>query len=277
MSRSLIIVALFSLGAAPLSLKSQSSLEPAASTGRSVTPVFEGWFRNAVGTYSLSFGYFNRNTDEVVHVPLGAANALSSGGAVQGQPDTFFPRRHFGVFAVRVPADFGKQKVVWTLSVRGETFAIPGSLHTDWEIDALAGEAGSGNTPPSLRFAADGAVAQGPGGYAAGPLSAQAGVPLPIAVWVTDDGKGASSVVGLRGVNAPVTLTWFPHQGPGEVSFSVPTEQVTGKGGEGKTSVTFSKPGNYIVRVRANDASGVVAAGHSQCCWTNGFVRVTVR
>jgi len=33
--------------------------------------------------------------------------------------------------------------------------------------------------------------------------------------------------------------------------------------------------GEYIVRVRANDSS-VAGAGHSQCCWSNGFVKVTV-
>lgn len=238
--------------------------------------MFEGWYRNPDGTYSLSFGYFNRNTEEVVHVPVGASNVLNAGVA-QGQPDTFFPRRHFGVFAVTVPADFGKQKVVWSLTVRGETVAIPGSLHPDWEIDALAGEAGSGNTPPVLRFAADGPPAQGPGGYTADAGTIRVGAPLALSVWTTDDGRGATSVSGVRGVNAPVTLTWFVHQGPGSASFSVPTQQVSGKGGIGKTNVTFGKAGDYIVRVRANDASGVVAAGHAQCCWTNGFVRVTVR
>jgi hypothetical protein len=39
---------------------------------------------------------------------------------------------------------------------------------------------------------------------------------------------------------------------------------------------TFSAPGEYVVRVRANDASGVAGAGHAQCCWTNGFIKVTV-
>ena len=52
---------------------------------------------------------------------------------------------------------------------------------------------------------------------------------------------------------------------------SVPVE-----GGSATTMATFSEPGEYVVRVRANDASGVSTAGHSQCCWTNGFVRVTV-
>lgn len=41
------------------------------------------------------------------------------------------------------------------------------------------------------------------------------------------------------------------------------------------TIATFSEPGDYVVRVRATD-SGIEAAGHSQCCWTNGFVKVTV-
>jgi hypothetical protein len=38
---------------------------------------------------------------------------------------------------------------------------------------------------------------------------------------------------------------------------------------------TFDAPGDHVVRVRATDAA-VAAAGHAQCCWTNGFVNVTV-
>ncbi len=44
----------------------------------------------------------------------------------------------------------------------------------------------------------------------------------------------------------------------------------------GEEKFTFSAPGDYMLRVRANDASGVSGAGHAQCCWTNGFVKVTV-
>ena len=51
----------------------------------------------------------------------------------------------------------------------------------------------------------------------------------------------------------------------------VPTE-----GGSMTTAATFDAPGDYVLRVRANDASGVSGAGHAQCCWTNGFVNVTV-
>ena len=41
---------------------------------------------------------------------------------------------------------------MWTLKNRGGTFSIPGTLHRDWQIDALEGEAGAGNTPPRLSF-----------------------------------------------------------------------------------------------------------------------------
>ncbi|HKS05905.1 MAG TPA: hypothetical protein VJR92_06295, partial [Gemmatimonadaceae bacterium] len=46
--------------------------------------------------------------------------------------------------------------------------------------------------------------------------------------------------------------------------------------GSASTTATFGAPGTYILRVRANDASGVDNAGHAQCCWTNGFVKVVV-
>ena len=132
----------------------QLPLSPAPRAGAIVTPVFEGWYPNKDGTFSISFGYFNRNSEEAIDVPIGPDNSIGPGEPNQGQPTHFEPRRHWGVFAVKVPADFGKKEVVWTLKVRGETYAIPGNLHPNWQIDALEGEAGSGNTPPVLKFGA---------------------------------------------------------------------------------------------------------------------------
>jgi hypothetical protein len=248
--------------------RAQTPLAPAAATGQTATPAFEGWYKNADGTYSLSFGYFNRNENEVLRIPPGADNFISPGDANQGQPAYFYPRRHWGVFAVKVPADFGKGQVVWTLKVRGRTFTIPGSLREEWQIDALEGEAGSNNTPPVLRFDASGPEGRGPAGVTV-ERTATAGKPITITVIATDDGAGLT-----RG-GYPVTLTWFTHQGPGDVSFGTPTAKLTSKGGTSSTTATFSTPGDYIIRVRAND-SDVVAAGHSQCCWTNAFVKVKV-
>jgi hypothetical protein len=255
----------------------QLPLSPTSRSGRTVTPAFEGWYPNGDGTFSISFGYFNRNSEEVVEIPAGADNFIEPADQNQGQPTSFQPGRHWGVFAVRVPADFGDKTVLWTLKIRGETFAIPGSLRANWQIDALEGEAGSGNTPPALKFDTAGPEGSGPLGITAGPLTASVGKPLTITVWARDDGKSAGSVSGDRRAAVPVTLTWFKHQGPGAVSFSPPTARVPVAGGSATTSVTFSQPGAYLLRVRANDASGVATAGHAQCCWTNGFVRVTVQ
>src|SRR5687767_12963546 len=139
-------------------------LQPIRATGQTVTPVFEGWYKNPDGTYSISFGYFNRNSQEVLEIPVGPDNVITPGDPNQGQPSHFQPRRHWGVFAVKVPASFGSAQVVWTIRVRGETIAVPGSLNPNWQIDALEGEAGSGNTPPVLSFAPNGSVGSGPGG-----------------------------------------------------------------------------------------------------------------
>jgi hypothetical protein len=246
----------------------QTPLAPAAPIGQTTTPAFEGWYKNADGTYSLSFGYYNRNLTEVLSVPVGPDNFVSPGDLNQGQPGYFYPRRHWGVFAVRVPADFGDKKVVWTLNVRGKTFAVSGSLRDEWQIDALEGEAGSNNTPPALGFDEGGVAGRGPAGVTV-ERGANVGKPLTITVVAKDDGASVTKT------GFPVTLTWFTHQGPAIVVFGTPTAKLTPTGGTSSTTATFSKPGDYIIRVRAND-SDVVAAGHSQCCWTNAFVKVRV-
>lgn len=263
----------------PASAAAQNQpLAPVRESGQTVSPVFEGWYKNPDGTISISFGYFNRNAKEVVEVPIGPNNFFSPGPADRGQPASFQPRRNWGVFAVTVPGDWPmRDKVTWTLVVRGDTLRVPGHLRPNWEIDALQGEAGSGNTPPVLKFSETGTAGAGPGGVtAATPLAGKAGAPVELRVWATDDGKGRSTVAGAGRGNTSVTLRWFKHTGPGEVTFTEPAPRASGADGLATTTARFGAPGDYVVRVRANDASGVAGAGHAQCCWSNGFVRVTV-
>jgi hypothetical protein len=270
------VAALVLLGGMASPVASQEMpLAPIRASGQTVTPVFEGWYKNADGTFSISFGYFNRNASEVLEIPIGPSNNIAPGDANQGQPSSFQPRRHWGVFAVTVPADFGEKKVVWTLVVRGETFSIAGSLRPQWEIDALHGEAGSGNTPPVLKMEKSGAEGRGPRGISGPPQRATVGRPLPLTIWASDDGTAWRSISSDGRSGAPVTLTWFKHQGPGAVTFAERAPKV-GDEGAATTTATFSEPGEYLLRIRANDASGVTDAGHAQCCWTNGFLRVTV-
>jgi hypothetical protein len=273
-SLSTTLTALTILLLAALGASAQDPLAPRRGAGSTITPAYEGWYPNPDGTINLSFGYYSRNTEEIVDIPIGPENFFSPGPEDQGQPDEFHPLRHWGVFTVTVPADFGESKLTWTLINRGKTFAIPAHLHPDWLIDAEKDPA-SGNMPPRLKFAAKGPEGGGPDGITAEPRTVAVGEPLELTVWATDDEVPRGS---FRRQRDPIMLTWAKHTGPGKVSFSE-TEPKVDKAADGKasTTATFDTPGEYVLRLRANDFSGVSSAGHSQCCWSNGYVQVSVK
>ena len=52
------------------------ALEPIHDSGQSVTGAFEGWFKNADGSFSILLGYFNRNLKEELDIPIGPNSAL---------------------------------------------------------------------------------------------------------------------------------------------------------------------------------------------------------
>lgn len=248
--------------------------------GQTVTPAYEGWYEDEDGSIAVSFGYYNRNTAEVLDIPVGSGNRIlgvSAGGPNQGQPTHFEPGRHWGVFTVNIPAG-SDDAVVWHLENQGKTFHIPANMSTDYVIDAIVGDA-NGNFPPELRFQEDGPMGHGPSGITLGPLQTKVGEPVSIDTWASDDGK-ISGVAGMfmavEGVTPPVTLSWFKHQGPGDVEFSESEVRVDGSGGQATTEVTFSEAGDYLLRVTATDIAGPEMSGHSQCCWSNSFVVVNV-
>jgi hypothetical protein len=245
-------------------------LSQSKDSGQSVTGAYEGWFRNPDGTYSLLLGYYNRNLKEVLEIPVGPNNRIEPGGPDQGQPTVFLPRRQWGVFTVTVPADFGARKLTWTLVANGQTTVIPASLNPLWELSPLK-EEGIGNTPPTIRFEEHGAAGQGPRPLTVS-RAATVGNPLELTVWATDDAKTVANPRTLR--TPPVTLTWSKFRGPGAVSFA--NEKPAVSDGKASTTATFSVPGEYLLRVVANDWSGDGGRGF-QCCWTNGMVKVTVR
>jgi hypothetical protein len=107
-------------------------------------------------------------------------------------------------------------------------------------------------------------------------LTAPVGAPTPIALWVRDDGLASVTIASSGREGAPVSITWFKHSGPGSVAFEPAEAEVPHQGDVVRTQATFSMPGEYLLRARVNDASGVTGAGHSQCCWSNAFVRVIV-
>jgi hypothetical protein len=219
--------------------------------GQTVAPVFEGWEPNPDGTFSLYFGYMNRNYKEELEIPIGPNNRMEPGDADRGQTTHFLPRRNKKVFRVVVPKNFGDQKLTWSLSIHDHTEAVPASLNPKYQINTTRDEE-NGNTPP--------VVTPGPDQTVTRPAAAT------LNVSVTDDG------LPKRRDGAPrVTVKWTKFRGPGTVTFN-PDEQ-TVKDGKATTSATFSAAGVYVIQATADDGSKAGTA----CCWTNAELTVTVR
>jgi hypothetical protein len=243
------------------------------SRGQFVSPIFEGWFRAPDGSVHASYGYFNRNTEEVVRVPVGSDNRVEPGPVDQGQPTIFVPGRQYGVFTVAQPEGQPETEMVWSLTVAGRTMAIPANLNQEFLIDPYREMGGSypGNEPPELKLESSGAALKGPvGGTVA--RTATVGAPLPLEVWVTDDGlpPPLPPAEPGGGPRRALTVAWSQFRGPSDVSFAQARPPI--EGGRAATTVTFPEPGEYLLRVVASDGSAFSA----QCCWTNGYMRVTV-
>ena len=244
--------------------------------GQSANPSFEGWYPNEDGTFSLSFGYFNRNYEAALDIPVGPHNHFTPGAEDRGQPTHLLPRRQTGVFTVVVPADFGDRTITWSLTAGGETFAVPGHLRPEWRIDALE-EVTSGNRPPELSFdvqEGEPRIGQGPGGVRHA-LTATPGTSMMLTIRAQDDRVRKQS---LQGRPTRMGLVWSQYRGPGSVAIADPTPEI-GEDALATTTVTFSEAGDYVLRALAWDDSGgqgAIMAGGFQCCWTNAYVDVRV-
>ena len=246
-------------------------------SGGPVVPIFEGWYRNPDGTFELSFGYFNVNTEEALEIPLGSDNFIAPAEFDGRQPTRFEPvpdrdRRHWGAFTVTVPADFGDRDVVWTLHVRGQTLSVPGRLNSpSYELAGWVFP-GRSSMSPLLRWAPEGPAGRGPSGITGEARAARVGMPFALHTWVGRDPGGVAD-------ERPINVKWFKHQGPGDVAFTERTASVEpdawaqAGGAEVTAAATFSEPGEYLLRVLAFN---VIREFEFQCCWTNGFVPVTV-
>ena len=107
------------------------------SAGQPLSPAYEGWEKNADGSFNLVFGYMSSNWEQEIDVPIGPLNNFSPGQADVGQPTHFFPRRNRFVFRVKVPRDFGTKEVVWTLTANGKTYKAYGTLKEDYFVDNM--------------------------------------------------------------------------------------------------------------------------------------------
>jgi hypothetical protein len=264
---------------------------PSKAFGASVSPAYEGWFNNPDGTHSFLIGYYSRNTQAEVDIPIGPNNHFEPGNPDLGQPTHFLTRRRFGMFVVTMPKEFPKtQKFSWTLTVNGVTTSVPFYMHTDYNITPLKSSEESPNRdfnlPPVLRFVENGPKVVGPMATPANALerTATVGTPMPLDIWADDDALYSSGGNGpMGGERPPVSVTVSKYRGPGNVTVT-PAKFTALKGGKpmepysGKASAaaTFSEPGDYMLHVTANDYSGN-GGGGSGCCWTTVLFKVAVK
>jgi hypothetical protein len=300
-----VLLALSALVAVPLAAQQmprgpEQLMRPQYDRGQPVSPIFEGWYRNPDGTYSLSFGFYNRNAAEDLEIPLGPNNFIEPAQYDGHQPTSFpserrsgYVGRGWGVFTVVVPADFSpNEDVIWTLTSKGRTYSAPGRIsRQEYRLSDVDHPAGVGSMPPKVRFNPNGPEGIGPKGIdSETALSGRVGAPVTISVWAADnfDSEMRDPV--------PVTLIWSKHQGPpdGRVTFGsaandlrAPAEsgfrppgegglRAPPEGGEVSTTATFSAPGEYVLRVEAGNFASRDSSNPDQCCWTNGYLRVNV-
>ena len=143
------VVAVVAAFAGSASAQPPEDLRIRYNSGQAVVPVFEGWQRNPNGTFDMVFGYLNRNYVEEVIIPVGPDNRFEPYGPDQGQPAFFYPRRHYFVFRLTVPEDWGDKELVWTLTAHGKTATAYGSLMARWEIDPLVEIQNAGGGGPA--------------------------------------------------------------------------------------------------------------------------------
>ena len=279
--------------------------------GQNISPAYEGFEVAGDGTKYFLFGYMNRNWVEEIDVPVGPENGFNVGGADQGQPTHFLPRRNRFVFRVKVPAGFTeKDELVWTLTTHGKTEKAYATLRPDYVVDDVvkASETGAlgagtsspevrGNHPPTVHI------------QEIKSRTVKVGEPLTVVSDVKDDGipkrrlpNAATLAAAQRrladdpalaalirnpsmsppsritvGKNLGLHVSWFVYRGPAGASVTFDPPQIkawedTRAGanspwapqwaapkipddGLQPVQVTFSQPGTYVLRCRADDGA----------------------
>ncbi len=239
-------------------------------SGGPVIPVYDGWYPNPDGGYTLCFGYYSVNWGEDVTIPRGPNNFVEPTEYDGAQPDFFeqIPerpfsyRRRYCVFPVVVPESFSEDdRVTWTLQRgREEALSVPGKLVIAYRLDEPTSP-GRGDIAPGVRVEEDGAEAVGRNGMFVGPMNARVGEPLELTAWVDHPEE-------------EVWVGWAKQNGPGSVEFSEQNTMIDPSTRTATATARFDQPGTYLLRVQSIDDP--VEAFEFHCCWTNIYIEVIV-
>ena len=267
---------------------------PIRERGSSVSPAFEGWYFEKDGSQRVLVGYFNRNTKQEFDIPVGPNNRIDGiertrSGAADAFParPTVGPVLDQAAEGLRLEEGGVDDRRQWLHQHHHPPH--PGRLRRR----AVRGR-GEQEHAPVLKFKPDGRTFTGAPNTIAEKFTATVGTPLALTVWATDAGpkinipeeRGRGRGRGAAGRSPvpaefqpppPLALTWSVFRAAGEVKFDKAKPDIDKEaGGKATVNATFSAPGEYLLRVEANDSTGVGGGGF-QCCWTNAHVAVTVR
>ena len=214
--------------------------------------------------------------------------------ADQGQPTHFYPRRNPFLFTIDVPSDFGTNEMVWTLRTKNHVARAFASLMPDYRINpqVISTEVGGSfgslddrlrtNIPPELRL--DGEAFR----------TARVGEPLDLSVEAHDPDNLPERRPGLGGIGASpdqiyrtpqsivvmsgpgLRFSWSIYRGPAKYAKFEPAQFKTytdsrayanspwsppyivpevPEGNRWTSTVTFDRPGEYVLRGIASDGS----------------------
>jgi hypothetical protein len=190
-----------------------------------IQPVYDGWYKNADGTLSFSYGYINR-TDKPIEVPIGADNAFSPAPIDRGQLTVFQPGTERNAVIVILPGTFN-ENLVWSISYNGmkASTSEKGGLNPLYLIS---------DVPPKV--IPDNAPARPEGGP-------------PRRIKFPASTQLSATVRTNTTADAKIEYAWTKRSGPGDVKFEPANAQ--------KTSASFSERGDYVVRLTVSRPSGM--------------------
>ena len=194
-------------------------LQPRSPGNRHLAPFMEGWYANEDGTFSISFGYLNANSDTMI-VPLGPDNFIEPAQFDGMQPTVFVPGHQRGLFAVTLPADMEETDVWWTIrKPNGDVSRVPGRIGAvAYQLDWFARPHGS--VHPLVSFDGQNGDGRGPPGLMADRIeTASVGSPATLSVNARDPSERDQDDFRFRNAT-PVNVTWSQLQGPGRVEFT---------------------------------------------------------
>jgi hypothetical protein len=211
------------------------------------------------------------------------------------------------VFKVRVPADFGDQEMIWTLTTNGKTEAAYGTLRLDYKLDynviasetgalgiGVSTEASRMNRPPTITLVGNEV------------RRARVGQPVTLVARITDD--DLPRVGGIRtprpsdgpptlpraALSPPIRFTvqkvlglhlsWFVFRGEDEVTFDPPqikTWEDTRAGANSPWSPLWTRPpvpedGEWTVQVTFDKPGTYVLRGRADDGGLYGDADVTI-